>query len=325
MFCKRDEIHSKIRKIYPDLIVQKDKDYIKSGVSFILSFISAIFIIGFIVGLLNEILFKKPSGMVIFASILALIVYLLSKDSKEENYFFDAILIASQTLMFFGIVGFLKPFDPNNLNLLIVLIEIAYIYIFKNQSSQIYASIIATISFDSFLKSISLGDISLALILIIFLVLIKILVDSKRFEAPVYGVTLSLIFLSFSHYLKTKSNIYFLEAIISLITIIYLTQFESRLSKKESFFIIFAFFPLILLSIWIKGFGVFFILFIIGFFFAISRLFIIGVLGMIVSISIWYYNLEITLTQKSFLMMGSGLILIFIGILISRFYEGEKR
>ncbi len=329
MICNKDLITSRLKELNLEAKSKKSlKGFLSDGVSLVLGFISAFFIVGFVIALFNRVFFKEEASFIIFGAVLSGVVYLL----KEENHIRDALLITAQGLVIFGFS--LTIYNHTAILMTIFVVSLIYIAIFDVKISRVFSSFVASYTLLELFKINSISLIGYGVVLFVSLILIdKYTKDFKSTLEPVITAVVSalVIFAIFEpniiyyHHLKREFNYHILESLVVAFWIFYLSFYRSGLSLKTSLLIFGALSPFLTLSIWADGFGVAFSYLIGGFAFGLMSLFGVGVLGVIISISIWYYNLSITLTQKSFLMMGSGLVLVLIGVLISKGLRDEDR
>jgi uncharacterized membrane protein len=265
---------------------------------------------------------------------MATIVYFTKRDLKESNYFLDALLVASQIIMIYSVGSLFNFSRESALGLFIVVffIEIAFFYIFDSEISKKFASFVALLSSMSIIEELtkSKGDISLAFAMLVLTFLLYRYQnrDYKKSDKEIIttlSTALFLIpFLSPKYYLASKESIYYIFQTITLFLIILdILVRKSRLEKVEIVTITILLLPIIILSFWIEFFAPSLLLLILGVVFATREITILGVVGVFISIGIWYYNLETTLTEKSFLMFGSGVVLILIGLISKKVLGGE--
>jgi hypothetical protein len=326
MFCSKEKILLKLKEFNLDrgtlneAFEENIKEKFTKRVGFALNFISAIFIIGLFLSLFHELFLKSEIFSLFFGIVISTIIYFLDEELKDKDLA-DSFLIVAQLLILFGVSRIIPTYTNKSFFLLVSIIEVLFIFLFKNRFSQLFASAVATYSFAHFLTGIKAEVFALEAIFLLFIFLtIK---QKGKFDSILEGVTLSFIILFFLLYPK-PSKLNFLESFTLIGTTFYLFFFLSKLKLKEIFLLFLAILPLFALSLWVKGLAIFLTFLILGFGFAIWEIFGIGVLGVVGSISLWYYNLEITLTQKSFLMITTGIFLILIGIFINQFLKGEE-
>lgn len=111
---------------------------------------------------------------------------------------------------------------------------------------------------------------------------------------------------------------------LTLGTLIINTAKENKWTNKFTFILLLGIAIILTPSINAPGIGLAILLIISGFKFNCRPTIFLGILGMLVFISAFYYSLQITLLIKSFILMISGILFISAFISVNKFWPPEE-
>lgn len=295
--------------------------------SFFGSVIAGLFFLLFL-GILD---FFDSDGLVLLLGIFTIAVvsvfsFSLSEETKESrNPILLSFFLQGQVLFFFGLDGSLNlTFDE--LLWIIILFQIVFYFYFNNSINKILAVLLA---FSCLLGCFSEMTMNMLYPYLggIFVAAVIYFSDTKNLykKDPYLFYSLSICFLGLfilPHIVELKIDVSIITSFVFLILAIQYLIYDSFKSLSKNWLILYFVITLLLFLPLLNAPGVLAAHIIIYIGFRKNSIFItnFGRLALIGYFFILYYQMEITLLQKSFYMLGSG-ALFLITYLGWVFYE----
>ena len=315
--------------------------------------ISAFFLVLFIGGFLVLTLRidqNQPLPFIFMGAVMMFFAIKAIMDKKQNSYqenFLVALSVAGQALFVFGIFNLL-PKDAKTYAFFIVSVLNIFLTIYvKEKSHRFFTSFFATMAL--FYSIVPFGNLMLLTTPLLCFFVVRIFLFAKeKYNIVGYGIVVALLLnifsisLTFGYLISTigLKNFYdasmdhffikpwminlalggvFLYLVFKIINF-----YKIKSIKTKTLIYGMAMFFIALSTAYLKSIIIPLIIITLGFFVKERALLIIGILSLITFLSRYYYQLDKTLLEKSYILFLSGIIMIAFYLAVKKLKRGAK-
>lgn len=337
-----DELMCKLKdEGYPvDTLENKTNDssqpWFISGIIGISAWISAVLIIMFI-GSVSIDLFSSSSALIVIGLLLcagSIAVHNIPERNIFMSQFSLAFLIAGEILC---IAGFFNLDGSESFKIfLLIVFELLILWILSNSFHRLISTAVIAVSLYFLSEKLGLKDFTHIITLLLAFIFIRLWEKKAEimtsplkncFTPVVFGLAISLTCI-FTLPLYNKAEFEFMYgnwifSSISLIIVLIFTangilETDVKASKKNKTIILFLLFLIMLTAVKSPGIVASFLFLTAAFRFRSIILFTIANISLVFFIIFFYYNLNITLLEKSVILISSGIALLISRKLLSK-------